>query len=840
MCVLFAGGVQAQEEPVYEINIPAQNVANALEQLADQTGAITLFPYDLTQALQANAVVGSYTLPAALDLLLKNTGLSGGLTEKRVISISTIEATARTDEEEPMEITKKRGFAGLLLAIFGGSTAIAQDATESSAGIEEIVVTALKQETTVQDAPVALSVLTGDAMREAGIYSVTDLPNIAPGVEINQSDFGPVLSIRGVTTTDNTSKGDQGIAFMVDGIVVGRPREQAATFFDVDRVEVLRGPQGTLYGKSTSGGVINVITRRPGNELGGNIDFEFGNFDTRRITAAVDMPISDQFRLRLAYNSNNRNGWLKTSLGDPDFVKNTSARNDEDSEAHRISAVYDFSDNTSLFLSFTKGELRGTGGGAVPFGIFQSESGKSQRVAFANPFESRRGMNFDNMTAELTTAIGESMTLTYLGGIRDYKNNSIESSTYDPELHGSYGWINYQGTGDTTSHELRVNGETDRVNWVAGYNYFLEELWESDHRWFVPFGVEPTLANSLNDIDPLNNTDHKSSGFFGQMTFAMNDRLNLTLGLRSSQDEVKRRGTFAPGPGPWDDPDGNPCIAPAHCVGFPNNGDQDDSKNTYRLGLDYGAGEDGMFYGSVSTGYKAGGFNDFGPSGGPENYIPENLMAYEIGYKGTFNDNMQYNTSLYYYDYDEAQIQSFTFIFGPPVLYTFVVPVKIQGWENELTWFIGDNARLVVEARFADSEYVDFEAGATPPTTNWDGVELDRVPKAAGAIEYLRDWHLGNGATLTGRIRSRYSSGYKLSVTSSAFQTEQDSFTRTDLNVTYTTADERFSVGLFARNLEDELQATTPPSPTDPGSGNGESIMTSEPRTIGFNVSMRY
>jgi TonB-dependent receptor len=148
--LLIAGATGAGEEPVHDINIPEQNAAKALEQLAEQTGAITLFPYDLAKARQTRAVVGRYTLPDALRLLLKDTGLSGGLSEKRVISITPIEADARTDEEEPVEIKKKSGLAAVLLAIFGGTSSVAQDVSDSSVTgasdepVEEIVVTGIR------------------------------------------------------------------------------------------------------------------------------------------------------------------------------------------------------------------------------------------------------------------------------------------------------------------------------------------------------------------------------------------------------------------------------------------------------------------------------------------------------------------------------------------------------------------------------------------------------------------------------------------------------------------------------------------------------------------------
>jgi iron complex outermembrane receptor protein len=718
-------------------------------------------------------------------------------------------------------------------------------AEEKVVRLEEIVVTATKVETTVQSTPVAMSVLESEALRESGVYDVTELPDVAPAVEVERTSFGPVIGIRGVTTTDNTSKGDQGIGFNVDGINVGRPREQQMTFFDIDRVEVLRGPQGTLYGKSTTGGVLNFNTMRPHGDFEGAANLEFANFGTRRALAVLNGPVSDNLRLRLAVNQNVGQGWVETSLGDPNVVRNSADRNDIDDLAGRLSAVY-FTGSTSLFVTSTAGRARGTGPGGVPYGIFSSESGRAQRQAFANPFQARRDEDFLNLTAQFVVKLG-GVDLTYVGGYRDFDIDTIYSSTYDPIIAGTYEWIQYRGAAETKSQELRISGDAKRFGWVAGANWYREDLSESDHRWVAPID-NATLEGSVNGIDPLNSTDHESVGVFGQVNWLMTPSLKAVLGLRYSEDEVVRVGTFAPGRGPglgWPDPDGKPCVAPADCVGFPNNHEQRGDKVTYRAGLDYKLNEDSMVYGYVATGYKAGGFNDFGPAGpaaGTDRYQPEDMIAYEVGFKGDLSPKLRYYTAAYFYDYRQAQIQSLTFLFGPPVLYTYSGAIAIKGWENEITWLPSDSDRIDLEFRLADSKYTDFAfAGTGSPGArgvSWNGLPIDRVPDVAGSITYHHRWKLPNSATLTGRVRSRYNGGYDLSIVSANYRVRQDGFTRTDLNLTYDSP--RLSVGLFLRNAEDGLQLTSPPGPFGPGQANGEEVGVTTPRTFGLTMSVRF
>ena len=324
--------------------------------------------------------------------------------------------------------------------------------------------------------------------------------------------------------------------------------------------------------------------------------------------------------------------------------------------------VIDFSDTSALFLTATYGERRGHGDGGIPFGVFQNESGSAQRQVFGNFVAPRRDQDFSNFTAEFTASFG-AVDLTYVGGSRRFKDNTIQSGTNDAESQRRYGWRMHDNEAiRTTSHELRFSAQNERLEWVAGLNWWEEDIDESNHLWDVPIlpGIPLDIRNSVNGIHPFNKTWHESSGAFGQMNYGLTEDLTLTLGVRWSEDSVSRRGTFALGsgfpPGPprpgappnaWPNPDGVPCRAPDPCIGVPNNADQEDTKVTYRLGLDYALSDSGMVFGSIATGYKAGGFSDFGPAGplaGADYYAPEEMIAYEVGYKGDISETLTYNS----------------------------------------------------------------------------------------------------------------------------------------------------------------------------------------------------
>jgi iron complex outermembrane receptor protein len=323
-------------------------------------------------------------------------------------------------------------------------------------------------------------------------------------------------------------------------------------------------------------------------------------------------------------------------------------------------------------------------------GVFQSESGSSQRRAFGNFVHPYRDEDYSNFTAEFTHSFGN-VDLTYVGGIREHKTFGWQIFPEDYTLTGEHDRSNYNQDADTTSHELRFSGQSDRLTWLAGYTWIEEEVWESYHQWGLPIetGVPLEIANSTNDLHPLNRNWHKSDGVFGQVNFRVTESLGLTLGYRTFDDSIKRLGTFALGtggggpngePNAWPDPNGNPCRAPDFCIAVPNNACQGERKNAWRIGLDYDVGGSGIVFGSVATGYKQGGFNDFGPLGpaaGAVTYEPEEMTAYEFGYKGDLSDSLTYTTSVFYYDYKKMQISDVREVaFGTFVLFTLTAPTE--------------------------------------------------------------------------------------------------------------------------------------------------------------------
>lgn len=714
------------------------------------------------------------------------------------------------------------------LILFGhGISALAQQTGTASTTpaasdnqIETVTVTARRVAEPANRVPQAITAISAEELNSRGVVSVADIANVAPGVVMGRDGFGVNINIRGVTTTDTTSKGLPGVSFNVDEVAISRPVAQGLSFFDVDHVEVLRGPQGTLYGKSTTGGAVNVITAKPQFDDSGSLQVELGNYNTRRVEGVVNKQISDTVALRVAVNGNKRDGFLEPSDGSP-------ARNDQDDRALRLSALAKLGQSSTLLLSATAARVAGVGYSTVP-GLERAndKSGAEQFRVFGNPFGNDVDERYHRFNAEFNTDLG-GVSATYIGSTSHFDSDDLGSSTYDPATNNNqYGWRTYRGRVREDSHELRfANGNPQALSWVAGINYSKESVDESDHYLSAPVAT-PTIQASTNGTNAVNVTKHRSSGIFGQATYAIDPRWSVVLGARHSKDDTDRVGTFAAGPLPVC---GNALL---DCIGGPNNGSQSASVNTWRLGLNHQLTPDQLLFASIATGYKPGGFNDYDPATGSiGQYEPEKLTAYEIGYKSRLLPNLQFNSVAYYYDYAKDQISNLVNISGNFVIFTHSVPATLYGWENELTWKPSRQDTVRAALTFSHSEYKTFMAGLLQ-NTDWSGKSLDKTPASVLSLSWNRIWPLQSGARIKTQVGTRYSSSYLVSDFVGAIQHRQKAFSRSDASASWVSPDGTYTVQAFINNIENKVQITAV--------GGNDDYSVSMPRLYGVRVGFHY
>ena len=712
-------------------------------------------------------------------------------------------------------------------------------AEEGDRGGGEIVVTALRSETPESKTPVTLTAISGKGLRDAGITDVSTLDELVPNLSIDRPN-GIQITIRGVTSTDGTEKGDPSAAFLLDGIYVARPQAQDVSLFDLERVEILRGPQGTLYGRNTTAGLVHVISRKPQHGFEASMDGQYGSFDQVNLTGMINLPVNDMIAVRGAFNWDRRDSFIRRGAGGASL---DPARNNR---SGRLSALFDVSPDVHLIVRADYSRLTGANPGAVPVANFfnvpdplpmdannewsvtdatfhmrHDVGAKAQRTMAWAEIPGHRNAKTWGVQAELEATVGP-FDLTYLGSYRALKRDergSLNRGAVATTYRGDY-WQN--------SQELRLAfGEGDRLHGQIGAYYFKEK---SGIAYFLLNFPSPGIRYGF----PQDPTIAESYAGFGQLTFDITPRLHVTGGARYSHDSKSRIGATV-----IDDLAGN-RLATLQI----NDARRNFHKTTWRLGVDYDAEGLGLLYASVATGYKAGGFND-GCEGDPNGsgpcrlpaealyYDPETLTAYEAGFKFRLaGDKVRLNGAAFHYDYEGLQLsQNANVCGGPCQVTTNAAKAKVDGVEIESIFAPNPAHRIDLSVNYLDARYAEF---LPIPTVSFKGKALDRSPRFTAAVGYRFTYPLGNGGNVAASARTRFSSHYFLTDLASRDRFVQDRYHKTDLTLTYTAPQERFYVQAYVRNLENEITLSTL------ATGVGGTIAFVDPRTYGLRAGVRF
>ncbi|WP_420139307.1 TonB-dependent receptor [Sphingomonas sp.] len=718
----------------------------------------------------------------------------------------------------------------------------------------DIVVTANRTQSLASKTPIALNAVGGGELTAAGVTNPTTLTDVIPTVSIDRTD-GLRITIRGVSSNDNTEKGDPSAAFLLDGIYIARPQAQEVSFFDLDRVEVLRGPQGTLYGRNTTAGVVNVISARPKHRFEASVDGSFGNFDTRQGTAMINVPVGNAVAVRAAVNYDRRDSYIKRGDSPYDlspFKNNLSGR---------LSVLADISDRTSLLVRGDYSSIKGKPTNAVsaynffaPFdgpaeGMAGTKpvylSGRSSRqrlLGFQEGSQSSRDDDTWGVMAELNHQLSDALTLTYLGSYREFHRDEEAPGLtgFVPRLNlalsnpGSLNASYWQ-----TSHELRLAYASERLQVQVG-GYFFKE--HSRSEVLITGLISPTPGTPGYIFGFLQDpTKAQSIAGFGQATYSLTDTLRLTGGLRYTSDKKSRVGaTILHGSV------GEPLVFPPDSL---NEAHRRFHKLTWKAGAELDVDARTLLYASVSTGYKAGGFND-GCLAGDTNctapipsealfYQPETLTAYEVGFKTRqMGNSLRLNGNYFHYDYKGLQLSQASNICGGPCqVTTNAASARIDGVELEAVATPSPRNRFGATVAWLNAKYRDYQIA---PGVNFAGYRLDRSPEWVASVDYSYRLPLANGSDLTAQVRSRISDSYEFLSTTLREQFRQPSYTRTEVSLTYTAPDKRWYLQGFAKNLENTIvlsSATTVAA--FPGLAGG-TVTFQDPRTYGVRAGFRF
>jgi iron complex outermembrane recepter protein len=771
-----------------------------------------------------------------------------------------------------ISVISRASLIALSAATMYVAPAFAQDAAEEAVATDDIVVTATRSETLLSRTPIAISAITGDALRSEGITSPTDLGRDVPNLSIDRAN-GLQITIRGITSTDGTEKGDPSAAFLLDGVYIARPQAADVSFFDVQRVEVLRGPQGTLYGRNTTAGVVNVISNKPTlSKIAAGANAGYGRANSYNADAYVNVPLGQIAALRVAGSFDKRDNYIRPLITDTISISPF-----RENYAGRAQLLIEPNDALSVLLRADYAKLKGTRITNVRLSnFFGSSTGVDQPYVGANsnadtlltrgantplnPFAVSFGAGnsstplplIDNKTysfeGELNYNLGPA-SLTYIGSYRRFFSN--ENQLLDLAT-GFSAPVVFNGNYKQQSHELRVAAnDIENLKLQAGLYYFKEKS-----------AIALYLFNFVGPVFGFpQDTTSSSKAAYAQATYSFSPSIRLTLGGRYTDDSKFRLGhtvfqqtlVF------------NPAAGDTRLQNAADISNIKHTKFTWRAGLDADVGENGLAYGSVSTGYKAGGFNDGCTAGvttagelcnqprsfGNLYYQPETLTAYEIGYKGRFFDNvLRLSGGVFRYEYKNLQLSQVAPIPGGGVnqVTQNAASARVTGLELDATIQPDERNRIDLGLTLTDAKYADYcplgfvtgstsvcGNGAVPvagPGPDFKGRQLDRSPKQTVSAAYSYTYPFDGGANLSFKASTKLSAAYQLTNFGAAQQHKVPSFTKSDLSLTFNAADDRFYIQGYASNLENTITLSS----VD-GFGNA---IPQDPRTYGVRAGFKF
>lgn len=738
--------------------------------------------------------------------------------------------------------------SGLLIGIFGTLPAGAQQSAASGDaqavpaqhGLEEIVVTAEKRQTSASKTPIAMDVFSASEIKEQGIHDLSSLSQVDPSLQFASTGIGAVLlTMRGVSSRDTTEIGDPAVPVSIDGFFQDRSYSVNQSAYDLERIEVLRGPQGTLYGRNAIGGVVNFVTHRPTMNFEGYGSLEFGSYNLLNSEGAVNVPLSDTVQIRGSWGVYSHDGYRSAPRANSHY-------DDDDAKSGRISVAFEPFDG---FTGLVYGQyLRNSGYGAgyqqIPFTWNAAHTdishalpaGIDSQTAANNLEPFRQDLTDYRLHWEFKYAnLPWDMTLTYLGGYDETTLSNQED--LDNLASGKPATFTPVERPHTQNQELRLASADDqRLTWQAGLFYF-NEASSVNSTYSILSGS--SLAPALAFRYPLVNSD--SYAAYGQVAYKILDELKLSVGGRETYDDKTREGFEYIYPALV----GATGTAPLSIVNQGGNGRW--SKFTWHVGLDWTPTDTTLVYAKVDTGYKAGGFNSTG-SNTSFPYGPEKAINYEIGVKqALFENRLKIGAAAFYEDYKGYQASLGTC----PTCNSSVAGVqnagaaRIEGVETSLDALVEPIGKFNVSVNYLSAVFTDFHGtlslyspSGSLGTVPYDltGNTLIQSPRWTVAAGLEHNWDMANGGEITARIQTSFRTAQYFNNYNFA-DSRQDGYTLSDAFVQYSGPDNRYTVQLYVHNLENAAYFT---SAAENGTAHAYQYAFGAPRTFGAKLTTHF
>ncbi len=679
--------------------------------------------------------------------------------------------------------------------------------------LEEVIVTARKKAESLQDVPISVTALNEEALRAANIVGIDEVGRLTPGLFFQFfDDTRPSTFIRGLGSRQFDAGSDGSVGIFFDEFYLSRFSGQMTGLFDIDRVEVLKGPQGTLYGRNTIGGAINIISRNPTDEPSGYAEVEYGNFSQFRAEGVISGPIAgERLTGRLAFVKHDRDGHLKNLTTGTDLQG-------EDMGAVRGKLRYLASDKleATFTVEYNTSDRPGTQGEPI-VGVFSAAPGISlvktpgRRDEFYNA-DSRFDRELLTMIGRVVWDLGP-LAITSITG---YRNSDLkEFRDLDSTRFDAIGQDTVEKS-DTFSQELRLASTpggaltfNDRLDWVLGFYYFTED---TDRLDSFPFGRNSAISSIVRTFDTLgivapilpgvdtfyedftNNVDVDSYAVFGQATLKITDRLNITGGLRWTRDEKHAEiigDTTRPG-------------LPPIFADFTVNRDPSWESVDPKLTVDYHVSPETLIYATYSEGFKSGGFQfaAFNPVAAGVVFEPEDLTAYEAGLKSDLWDGrMRLNASGFIYDYKNQQLPRIVLLPNGSFAQVITNAAKsdIKGIEIDVS--LAPTSGLLLSAGYAylDATYDEFVFNQA---LDFSGNQMPRAPEHSYFITVNYEQSIGSGVGFIHADWSWQDDIFFEFDEGATIGTEQDAYGLLNLEAGYEI--DRWRFAAWAKNLTDK------------------------------------
>ena len=769
------------------------------------------------------------------------------------------------------------------LLLINAGTAIAQTPPPAESAeaesLEEIFVTARRRAESLQDTPVAVTALSAEALERQQVVSTTDLDKVAPNIQFHSygtltgNNSAAQVFIRGIGQTDATPAVDPGVGVYIDDVYMGRAVGAAMEFRDIANVQILRGPQGTLFGRNTIGGAVLLTTNEPGTDAGNSVRLGLGDDNLLEAFGAFDLPLGGDWSARLALGMRQRDGYVTREFDGKDL-------GDEDMKTGQIAVRWKPSDAFSLTMSadYTEEDENGS-----PF-VFQSMNEAATFVGAASiaagcpnildPFPPPLlvGPLADPRCGNDAQALGEfrnggtytaSSTLENRGAslVADWKVNdawTLKSITSDRRLE----WTgtrdadntpllilhtNYTSESEQFSQELQAAVDTDRLDGVFGLYYFDEDSFD---RLLVPLGNPGT---SYDTQRVAMNTE--ATAAFTEWTFKFTDAFSATAGIRYTEETKGLQAVmFNVAPASAPEPTAPTALCPfagapptqTGCLFLTTNDfERKFTSTTKSASMQYRFNEGAMAYVSWSEGFKSGGYNQrynaAPPGNAPISFGAETAESFEIGLKLDPTDTLRINLAAFSTDYDDIQM---TYRLGVvPLLFNAGV-ASIDGGELELQWLPTADFRLDATLGYLDTKFDSITnpppfGPVTPTATANLSSRLPFTPEWQGHLGMSYEFHVGSNWSLMPRVDVSYTASQFFDAGNSPEIAQNEDITLLNAAVTLASDDDKWRFVLGANNLTDELYPVAGTSSLTTASGYSE-IIYARPRSVTFNVTRNF